>query len=303
MAQLYVVAFGVGLLTTFFDVAAPSYLPSLVGRDRLLAANGALQSGAAAVNVIGPNLGGMLVQALGAPLAIAADVATYLVSALTLGTIRTREPPPTAESARPRMPSAAAEGIRHLTRHAVLRPLALTSAGYSFFQGMRAAMIVLFLTGTLGFEPLTLGVLWGGRRHWRAGRSARRSAPGGDDRHGACAPVGVPDRPFQRPCPAGRLHSRAGAADRPDRPVRNGFLGADLRCQCGGPESITYRGPATWSRPCRQSLRIPQPGTARRSGRGLLGGAIGLQAGLLVAAAAITMGALWVYRSPVPAVR
>jgi MFS family permease len=97
LGQLYVVAFGVGLLTTLFDVAAPSYLPSLVGRKHLLAANGALQSGSAAVNVIGPNIAGLLVQALGAPLAIAADVMTYVTSALTLGTIRHQSgrPPPT----------------------------------------------------------------------------------------------------------------------------------------------------------------------------------------------------------------
>jgi len=41
--QLYVVGFGVGICTVFFDVAYQSYLPSLVARDRLIEGNSKLE--------------------------------------------------------------------------------------------------------------------------------------------------------------------------------------------------------------------------------------------------------------------
>ena len=41
--QLYVVAFGYGICTVFFDVAYQSYLPSLVTRDQLVEGNSKLE--------------------------------------------------------------------------------------------------------------------------------------------------------------------------------------------------------------------------------------------------------------------
>ncbi|MGH9073212.1 MAG: MFS transporter, partial [Acidimicrobiales bacterium] len=67
MAQLYAVALVAGVCTVFFDVAYQSYLPALVGRERLVEGNARLETTQAMARVGGPTLGGFLVQLLSAP--------------------------------------------------------------------------------------------------------------------------------------------------------------------------------------------------------------------------------------------
>jgi MFS family permease len=93
LAQLYVLAFLSGCFAVVFDIAYQSYLPSLVRRDQLLDANGKLEASHTAAEVAGPGLGGLLVQAFTAPIAIAADAISYLVSAASLLLIKTKEAP------------------------------------------------------------------------------------------------------------------------------------------------------------------------------------------------------------------
>ncbi|MFD0385014.1 MFS transporter [Streptomyces stramineus] len=108
MTQLYLVALITGMATVFFDVAHQSYLPALLPREGLVAGNGALETARSSAQVVGPGLGGALVQILGAPFALLADAVGYLVSALFLRGIRTREAPPSP----PRAPRCAPRSPR-----------------------------------------------------------------------------------------------------------------------------------------------------------------------------------------------
>ncbi|HEY3111608.1 MAG TPA: MFS transporter, partial [Chloroflexota bacterium] len=96
--QLYLVALLVGVLATFFDVAYRSYLPSLVRREALVEANARLQATNAVAEVVGFGLAGGLVQLLTAPLAVAVDAFSFLVSAVSLALIGRQEPPAPAET-------------------------------------------------------------------------------------------------------------------------------------------------------------------------------------------------------------
>ena len=87
--QIYVVALLVSILTIFFDVAYQSYLPGLVGKADLLEGNSKLTASAAVAEFGGFSIGGWLVQAFTAPLAILIDAVSFVVSAVTLGAIRT----------------------------------------------------------------------------------------------------------------------------------------------------------------------------------------------------------------------
>ena len=60
--QLYVVAFAIGCLEVFFDVAYQSYLPSVVERDRLVEGNAKLELSVSATSFIGPGVAGFLVE-------------------------------------------------------------------------------------------------------------------------------------------------------------------------------------------------------------------------------------------------
>ena len=82
--QLYVVSFVEACLGTLFDSAYHSYLPSLVGVDRLLEGNAKLSQSASVAEVGGPGLAGAIVQIASAPFAILLDAVSYVVSAISL---------------------------------------------------------------------------------------------------------------------------------------------------------------------------------------------------------------------------
>ena len=70
--------------------------PTIVERERLVEANGALAASGSASEFLAFGVSGFLVQALTAPIAIAIDALSFLVSAALLGSIRRPEaaPPP-----------------------------------------------------------------------------------------------------------------------------------------------------------------------------------------------------------------
>ena len=159
MAHLYVVAAGAGALTIFFDVAYQSYLPSLVGRDRLMDGNGKLGTTQSLARFAGPSAGGGLVGLVGAAWAVAVDALSYAVSTVTLLLIRTPEPPP-ARRAAPRFRTEIAEGLAFAWRHPVLRKVIACSATASLFAGSLEALLVLYLVRELAAPAGVIGLVF-----------------------------------------------------------------------------------------------------------------------------------------------
>lgn len=93
LPQMYAVALVNGLCTVFFDVAHQSYLPSIVGREDLARGHGTLAANQSLAQLSGPGIGGWLVQALTAPIAVVADALSYAGSALLLLGVRADEQP------------------------------------------------------------------------------------------------------------------------------------------------------------------------------------------------------------------
>ncbi|MEU6370356.1 MFS transporter [Streptomyces sp. NPDC046931] len=142
LAQLYLVALGVGVLSVFFDIASLSVLPSLVDGDRIAPANARLETVRAAAQTSGPAIGGTLVQLLTAPFALALDALSYLASALLL-----RGLPPLPAPAAPKRAAGTltqiGEGIRFCLNHPYIRPLAIGAAWLNFWT---EALLAVFLT-------------------------------------------------------------------------------------------------------------------------------------------------------------
>jgi MFS family permease len=158
LAQLYVVAFGTGVATVFFQVAYQAYLPTLVDRDDLPEGNAKLQGSESVALVGGPGLGGLLSQLMRAPYALVVDAASYLVSAVTLLAIRTREAPRPATAREP-LRREIVEGARYVRADPLLRVLTVApAAGNPFFAGVNA-LAVLFLVRTVGVRPGVAGLL------------------------------------------------------------------------------------------------------------------------------------------------
>lgn len=159
MEYLYAAALLVGVCTLFFDVAATSYVPSLVDRNDLLEANSASALSSALAGTAGPALAGGLVQLLTASVAIAVDALSYVVSACCAVLIRAPEAPAPRQQRR-RLWSEVAEGLRVLVQDPILRPIIGASAVGSFGGAMRQAVLVLYLVRGLGFSPTLLGLVF-----------------------------------------------------------------------------------------------------------------------------------------------
>jgi MFS family permease len=157
--QLYVVAALVGVLAVFFDVADQSFLPSVVPRESLIAANSTLGASASVAEIGGPALAGVLVQWLSAPVAILFDAVSFLFSALCVGLIRAQEPLPERIEQRQSLWRDVAEGLRMVLRHPVLRALAGSAGTFTFFGSFLGALYVLYAIRTLGVPPGAVGLL------------------------------------------------------------------------------------------------------------------------------------------------
>lgn len=159
---LLFVQFAVGFLFFLFDVTYLSYSPTLVARSQLLHANGLMEVSHSIGRISGPSLGGVLVQAFGAPLAILADCLSFVVATAWLATIRRPEPPRDrpAASAR-RVLAEIAEGIRFVASHRVIACIAVFNALFQVFHGAFSSLYVLYATETLGLRAAVLGLVVG----------------------------------------------------------------------------------------------------------------------------------------------
>lgn len=160
MGQLYLVALLVGVLTVFFDVAYQSLLPSVVRTDQLLEANSKLQVSDSVTQVAGPGVGGGLVQLLGAPVAVAADAVSFVLSALSLMLVRAREPAPSGRKSAD-LGREIQVGLATVLRTPSLRALAGAGVTFYLFDNVLMAVYVLYMTGTLHFQSTLVGLIFG----------------------------------------------------------------------------------------------------------------------------------------------
>ena len=159
IVQVYIVALAVSILTIIFNVAYQSYLPRLVRKDELLEGNSKLAASAAVAEFGGFSIAGWLVQALTAPMTILIDAGSFVVSAVTLGLIRAREPVARAVE-RQTMLGEISEGLHMVLRHPLLRASAATVLVHGLSGGIFGALVVLYMNRGLGFDPGILGMIW-----------------------------------------------------------------------------------------------------------------------------------------------
>lgn len=166
LVMLYPIAFVVGALTVFSDVGHQSYLPSIVDGDQLVDGNTKLNLSYSVAQLAGPGLGGVLVQAFTAPVAVLFDAVSYVGSAVLLLLIRhrdVREPVERGRRFNPRgLVTQTAEGLRFVFHHPQIRPLAFATGTANFFYlfGMTGAILTLYAVRQLHLTPALLGLVF-----------------------------------------------------------------------------------------------------------------------------------------------
>ena len=156
MGQLYAVVLLCGIGTVFFDVASQSYVPQVVGRSALLAANTRLVSVDAANDIAGRGVAGYLVALLTAPVAVLVDAVSYLVSAWFVLRVRHREPAPARTESR--LWHDMTEGVAFVVGHPVLRAIAMSGALANLGIVLIVTMLPVVLVDEMKVSPAVLGL-------------------------------------------------------------------------------------------------------------------------------------------------
>ena len=199
MPQLYLVGFGMGVCTVFFDIADQSYLPTVLERDQLVEGNAKLQISASSAQILGAPLGGGIVALFTAPIALVVDSISYVVSGLLILLIRRPERAGTSSPAagavaaeevsdgpaagtsvaaeasvapaatstggtpakRGSMRVEMMEGLRYIGGHRLLRSIAACTSTSNLFNQLAFAIVAVYLYRDLALTPEIVGLLGG----------------------------------------------------------------------------------------------------------------------------------------------
>lgn len=154
------VVFASATLGVGFSIAAAAYLPEIVPHDRLIDANARISQPRAVAQVAGPGLGGALVQAVSAPVAIILDALSFVASAVLLSrnnTTPSRQSP--EDGAGPGVITAIRQGLHHVWHQPLLRASAAAAGTYNLFNAAVLAVLVLHLSRTMHLSPAEIGLV------------------------------------------------------------------------------------------------------------------------------------------------
>ena len=155
LPQLYLVTFGAGMLSIVFNVSDATLFVAIVAPERYVDGQSLIYGSRALSFVGGPSIGGVLVQVVSAPFAIAADALSFLGSAFFLGRIQPTEPP--ADDGE----GSVLAGARFIVGSALVRSSLIAVATINFFNLMFAALYLLYAVRVLHIKAGVVGVLIG----------------------------------------------------------------------------------------------------------------------------------------------
>jgi len=166
IVHVCIVGATVGAASALFQIADVAYLPALVARGELVEGNSKLQTTEAFAEITGPASAGVLIAALGAPVAVVIDAASYIWSAFMLGRIRAIEPPPGPDIASVSMSTSMWQttkdlkvGMRAVFRDKLVRPVVIAMIVWTGAYGFFAALYTLYCLRTLGLSQQTFGII------------------------------------------------------------------------------------------------------------------------------------------------
>ena len=146
------------ILDTIFGPAGRSAIPALVDEDDLLSANAWLGTALNMQVAIGPLLGGLLVATLGIRGALAADAASFLLSAALLLRVSPL-PPDRSRAERTSFLADTRAGLAYVRRQAVARAVVITLFLGVAFAGIDNVALVFLSREVLGAGALGFGVV------------------------------------------------------------------------------------------------------------------------------------------------
>jgi predicted MFS family arabinose efflux permease len=156
MTWLYAVGFLIGCVYTVAGSAAQIVLTQVVPRERLVEAHAKNALASSGAEVAGPGVAGVLIKAVGAPVALVVDALMGFISALILRGITVREvrvPRPDAD-----FWGDLKQGVRFVRSQRLLVTLAVIVGTWQMAHHAAIVVQILFATRTLGLTERGVGM-------------------------------------------------------------------------------------------------------------------------------------------------
>lgn len=154
--QLYAVSFLLGSANVFFYVSFGGFFQTLVVREDYVEASTLLNGSRGFSFLAGTSLGGILVQLLRGPFALALDAGSFLCSAVFLSKVDAPDAPKAARES-----GGLTKGLSWIRHNPVMRAELLGVATINLFNFVYWALFLLYATRYLGVGPATIGVVLG----------------------------------------------------------------------------------------------------------------------------------------------
>jgi MFS family permease len=156
--HLIAVAFCFGVLGPFWWPAWNAFLPSVVEPGLLFEANSKLLFSWSATGVIGPGLGGILVQSVGAPFALLFDAGSFVASSAFVASVRPRVKERSGDDVEGRMLQRIREGLRVTFLVPMQRAITIPRAILDLLDAFSLAVIVIYVIREVGLSPGLMGL-------------------------------------------------------------------------------------------------------------------------------------------------
>lgn len=163
LPQLILVGVIVGSASALFQITDVAYLPQLVGRRQVAEGNAKLETTEAVAEITGPASAGVLIAALGAPMAVVVNTVSYLWSAFWLGRIQhfemDPEPGPELSASGWETTKDLKIGVRTVLGHPYVKPVVFALMVWSIFGGFFNALYAVMCLRELALPESTFGII------------------------------------------------------------------------------------------------------------------------------------------------
>jgi len=158
---IYAVGFVSSTLQICFDAGEFAAIPSLVGTDELIKANGRIQASYSAALFFGPLMAGSLLTVAPIQTVLLFDALSFLASALTLALVRgSFNITSGGEKKLTSLRQDVVEGLRYVLSHPILRNISIMMALINFLAATTQTQLVLFAKERLGASDAQVGFLY-----------------------------------------------------------------------------------------------------------------------------------------------
>ena len=166
---VYGVAFVQAIINRFFIPAENAFLPSVVKKEQLAAANALNALNNNLARLVGPALGGVVMGGVGLSGVVVLDAASFLVAAGCMALVQTKTAPAQADLEQTDMLAGlrgmwrawleGLEGLERVISDRMIRLLFLIVAAASVGEGVMAVLFIPFVTEVLRGEATAVGWL------------------------------------------------------------------------------------------------------------------------------------------------